>query len=132
MVSSIYTAKKSAVLKDMWEIASILYPSIAMSANILFLGQLINDYLNNKFLETLTINFLQNAQNNVILNVVFLLLIPLYIINFLLIIYKKKYLTILKQYPKHYNKMIASFYIVISIVVPIIYLLAKFPIRWNG
>ena len=130
MVSSIYTAKKSAVLNDVWKFASIFYPTIAMTANILLLILLINNNLNEHIFNSLIVKYTEISKFNFLLNLFFHLIIPLFFINYYLVLWKDKHIKLIEHYHNSFSKKFISIYLLVSIFALLAYLLSLVEIRW--
>lgn len=130
MVSSIYTAKKSAVLNDIWKFACVFYPTIAMTVNIILVLLLINNHLDNTIFQKLSIEYTIIPKINFLYNLLLHLIIPLFIFNYYMILYKDKYKKLIKTYKNSYNKKIITAYLLISIFGLIFFLLSIVEIRW--
>jgi hypothetical protein len=126
--SSIYTAKKSYVLKDVWKFACIFYPTIAMASNVLFLCMYIEENFNEKLFPFFEISFMEYDGYNFFISIMFYLIL-LTIFNYYNILYKNKYKIIIKKNIRFYNKKVISIYFILSFFSPIIYLLTLVEIR---
>jgi len=130
MVSSIYTSKRSTVLEDIWKFACVFYPTIAMTANILWVLLIIYYNINIEIFHIVSIKYIEASKYNFLLNLFLHLIIPIYILNYYLILWGDKYINLVSLYRSSYNKTIITVYLLISILGPIIYLLSQVEIRW--
>ncbi len=130
MVSSIYTSKKSAVLNDIWKFACVFYPTIAMTANILLVLLIIDSNFSGEIFYKLSIKYVEISKFNFLYNLFFHLIIPLFIINYYLVLYKDKHKKLIERYHSSYNKKIITVYLLVSILGLMAYLLSLVEIRW--
>ncbi|WP_320815859.1 hypothetical protein [Flavobacterium sp.] len=123
-VSSIYTAKRSSALRDMWKFTCIFYPTISMTFNFMLLGLFINEKFFSTFFYSLEIRIVENGAYNFLFNILLYLIIPLYMFNYYNVLYNEKYKKMIEENKESYNKKIISIYLILSLVSPIIYLLS--------
>lgn len=109
-VSSIYTAKRSSALRDMWKFTCIFYPTISMTFNFMLLGLFINEKFFSTFFYSLEIRIVENGAYNFLLY----LIIPLYMFNYYNVLYNEKYKKMIEENKESNNKIIISVYLIIS------------------
>lgn len=126
--NSIYTAKKSYVLKDVWKFACIFYPTIAMASNVLLLCMYVEENFNKKLFPYFEIPFMEDDGYNFFINIMFYLIL-LTLFNYHNILYKNKYKIIIEKNIRFYNKKVISIYFISSFFSSIIYLLSLVEIR---
>lgn len=104
-----------------WQSATMLYMTIAMSFNFIFLMTILEKHVFKNHFYKIDFPILHERLEGV-LNFLILFILPCWLLNYILIFRKKRYLKLLKNYPD-YNGKISIPYVLISIFLPIVVLL---------
>ena len=128
--SAIYTSRRSMYYKSIWKIGTVLNLSWAMTSNLLLLLMIIDDFIYKSFFKLFYLKILSEDKFNFVLLVFLYLYIPIVIINYFVLFYKDRYMNIIDDYKKYYNKKSITIYLIISLILPIAYILSKVDIRW--
>lgn len=111
-VSCMDTVKHSSYLYDIWQIMSLFGVSTAMLLNTFFIWLCLPNKL--WFSDRMVIEFIPGYRFNGALSFLLYVYVPIIIMNYFLIFYKKKYVQILNNYPEAKNKKISGIYFGIS------------------
>jgi hypothetical protein len=129
LISSIYTAQNNGFMSDVWKILSNFYMAVAISCNILIIFIIINNHVSPKLLNFLIIDFSTIGKCNFLLNIFVVLILPIMLFNYFSIFRNNSYKKLIKKYPTFYKKKPFVIYFMISILIPILYVLLQVEIR---
>jgi hypothetical protein len=110
----ILTARKNGNFTDKWKNFNYILP-IFQGFNLLSICISLNLLFNIKFPLTINIIFISNVFLNKAISGILILFLPFFIINYFLILYKKRYKKIIINY-KSYNGKILFYYMLISFI----------------
>lgn len=129
LISSIYTAQNNGMFSDVWKILSNFYIAIALSNNIMFLFIIINRHLFHHSLDFFVVEYTSSGKLNFILNMLMSLILPIITINFLTIYKNGYYKVLIHRYSEYYKKTPFVIYFMLSLIIPILYVLSQVEIR---
>ena len=129
LISSIYTAQNNGMFSDVWKILSNFYIAIALSNNIMFLFIIINRHLFHHSLDFFVVEYTSSGKLNFILNMLISLILPIITINFLTIYKNGYYKVLIHRYSEYYKKAPFVIYFMLSLIIPILYVLSQVEIR---
>ena len=107
--------------KKNWPVMTMLFMTMAMAFNFLFITTIFEKYVLKTNLLQINLDFLSERINNV-LTYLILFVLPCSVINYLLIFRNKRYQKLLAIYP-YYNGKLFLVYFTFSMMFPIILLL---------
>ncbi len=129
MVSSIYTAQNNGFLGDVWKILSNFYVAVAMSCNLMMLFIVINTHLVPGLLNFMIINYTSIGKFNFLINMFMSLIFPIMGLNYFIGYRNSNYRKLITKYQTSYNKKTFVIYFLLSILIPIFYVLSQVEIR---
>ncbi len=129
MVSSIYTAQHNGILSDIWKFQSNFTASFAFAGNVLMFIMFIDKYIYPNTLRFLNVNYVSDPNYNFLISIFLQLIIPIMLINYYAVFYNFKYKKLIANYESYYHKKTFAIYFIISMLVPIIYVLSRVEIR---
>ena len=102
-----------------WKWKSMLFMNLAMSFNFMFSLSLLGEFfpLFNKY--NLEIDIFKGTSLDALIEGLILYILPIQIINYYFVFYKKKYETFLKTYPFYKGKYFLTYFL-LSIGIPFI------------
>lgn len=117
-----------------WKSRAILLMTMAMSANLILIMTFLEKKIFKSYFYKIDLSVLPTRLNNVI-SYIFLFILPCFVINYILIFRKSRYLQFLHKYPSHGGKL-AGMYMVVSIMLPVALLLlgilsGKLSVNWG-
>lgn len=105
-------------LISIWKLHTLSFISLFMAINLVVISLLIKFEINTRFVTLFNSKALDNF-----LGVIIVYYFPPLIINYLLIFYNNQWEKIRKEY-MHYNGKVYKAYYILSIVIPILFLLS--------
>ncbi|WP_026770576.1 hypothetical protein [Asinibacterium sp. OR53] len=113
-------AKQQSANKESWQLGTMIFMTLAMSANFILAMTVLEKLVFKKYFYKIDLPFLPTRINN-LLAYLLLFILPCIIANYLLIFRKKRYEKLLPRY-KYYNGKVFLTYFLISMFLPIVLL----------
>jgi hypothetical protein len=114
MISSIYTAQNNGFMSDMWKFMSTISFAYCSAMIIMFLYNIVNNYIIKNSLDFILINIVSNKPYNFVLNIVIYIFLPITLINYYSFFKKNKYKTLMKENKNYQSKKIFVIYFIIA------------------
>jgi len=121
-VDSIIRLKSLPRNKENWQLKGMIMMSTAMTFNFALFMAILQRNILGLYFYKLEFRFISKLSNNIV-TLIILFFLPCVIINYLLIFRKKRYEKLILKYP-YYNGKLSIVYILISMFLPIVLLLA--------
>lgn len=103
-----------------WKTGSLVLMTTSMSMNLLLFFAILERHILHTNFYKFEIPGISNYINN-ILNLIFLFVLPCFLVNLLLIFRNSRYKILLKKYP-YYNGKLFITYFIISLLLPVVLL----------
>lgn len=112
-----------------WKFYTLIYMSIAMSLNAILLRAVLERNVFNSNFYSLEIDVFPGSKLDALLSFMILYFIPIVILNYILIFWRKNYDDLIKKY-KYYNGKLFIGYFLISIFLPFLLLFLGFILEY--
>ncbi len=120
-VDTIIRIKSQPKNNDNWKFLSIVYISMAMALNLIIIMGILQKNILNKSFYNLNLNFFAGTKLDALIEFIILFFMPMILLNYFCIFYRKKYLVLIKKHP-YYNGKLGLTYLLISYFTPFILL----------
>lgn len=127
-VDVISRMKAQSQNKDNWKLYSFIFMSMAMSLNLLLFMTVLQSHVLKIPFYNFKLDFFPGEKLDASLKYIILFFLPVAILNYFLIFFKKKYKRLLKSY-KTYNGKLAVTYLLLSYFMPFILLFIAYIIN---
>ena len=129
LVSSIYTAQNNGIFSDIWKFNSNFTIATSVSANVLFIFLMVNNYIIPKSLDFLIIKYTGIGKYDFLLNILFYVISPVMIYNHFKYYKNNTYRKLISENKNYYNKVLFAIYFILSLAMPIVYVFLNVEFR---
>lgn len=125
LVSSIFTAQNNGIFSDVWKFNSNFTIATSVSANVLFIFLIVNNYFFPNSLDFLIIKYTGIGKYDFLLNMLFYVISPVMIYNHFKYYKNNKYKKLISENMNYYSKLLFAIYFIISFAMPIVYIFSN-------
>lgn len=125
MISSIYTAQNNGFMSNIWKFMSTVSFAYSSAMIIMFLFNIINNYIFRNSLDFIYLNLVNNKPYNFVFNIFIYIFLPIILLNYYIFFKDDKYKSIIKENKKFCNKKIFGLYFAFALFCVVLTIFMK-------